>query len=55
MKALEEEADGLWGSRRASRRKYYQADDRLKAAENALREHTVTAGKWQDLYETLAV
>ncbi len=55
LTALEEEADGLWGSRRASRRKYYQADDRLKAAENALREHTVTAGRWQDLkraYET---
>ena len=32
-----------------ARRKYYQADDRLKAADNALREHTVTAGKWQDL------
>ena len=49
LKALEEEADDLWGSRRATRRKYYQADDRLKAAENALREHTVTASKWQDV------
>ena len=49
LKALEEEADGLWGSRRAARRKYYQADDRLKAAEGALREHTVTAARWQDL------
>lgn len=49
LQALEEEADGLWSSRRASRRKYYQADDRLKAAENALREHTVTASRWQDL------
>jgi uncharacterized protein YhaN len=52
LKALEEEADGLWGSRRATRRKYYQADDRLKAAENALREHTVTATKWQELRRT---
>jgi uncharacterized protein YhaN len=49
LKALEEEADGLWGSRRATRRKYYQADDRLKAAESALREHTVTAARWQEL------
>jgi uncharacterized protein YhaN len=49
LKALEEEADGLWASRRAGHRKYYQAHDRLKAAESALREHIVTAGKWQEL------
>ncbi len=49
LKALEEEADALWASRRAARRKYYQAEERLKAAENALRQHTVTASRWQEL------
>lgn len=49
LKALEEEADALWSPRRAARRKYYQAEDRLKTAESALREHTVTAGRWQEL------
>lgn len=49
LKALDEEAGTLWASRRAARRKYYQADDRLKAAENALRKHLVTAGAWQEL------
>lgn len=49
LKALEEEADALWATRRASRRKYYQVEDRLKAAESALREHTVSAHQWQEL------
>ena len=49
LKALTEEADGLWASRKAAHRKYYQALDRLDAAERALREHTVTAAKWQEV------
>ena len=49
LKALTEEADGLWASRRAAHRKYYQALDRLDGAEKALREHTVTASKWQEV------
>ncbi|MGJ4903151.1 AAA family ATPase [Bradyrhizobium sp. HKCCYLS2058] len=49
LKALEEEADTLWASRRAGHRKFYQADEKLKAAEAALREHTFAATKWQDL------
>lgn len=48
-KAIDEEADALWASRRAAHRKYYQADDRLKAADASLREHTITAAKWQEL------
>lgn len=55
LKALDNEADALWASRRASHRKYYQAEDRLKAADSALRQHTVSASKWQELrraYET---
>src|SRR4029077_20460159 len=49
LKALTEEADGLWASRRAGHRKFYQVLDRLDGAEKALREHTITATKWQDI------
>lgn len=49
LKALEEEADTLWAPRRAGHRKFYQTDEKLKAAEAALREHTFSASKWQDL------
>lgn len=49
LKALTEEADGLWSSRRAGHRKYYQALERLDGAERALREHTVTVTKWQEV------
>lgn len=46
---MAEEADGLWGARRSGRRKYAQAEERLKTAEALLRECTVTANKWQEL------
>ena len=49
LKELENEADTLWASKRAGHRKYFQVDDRLKAAETALREHMVTTKKWQEL------
>ena len=49
LNKLQEEADELWASRRASRRKYFQAEDRLKEADQALRAHTVTAAKWREL------
>ena len=49
LQSLAEEADGLWASRRAARRKYFQADDRLRDAEAALRAHVITAAKWQEL------
>jgi uncharacterized protein YhaN len=47
LKAMEAEADALWTSRHASRRKYYQAEERLKAAEASMRDHVVTTSKWQ--------
>ena len=31
LKAMEAEADALWASRRAAHRKYFQAEERLKA------------------------
>ena len=49
LKTLTDEADGLWAPRRAARRRYFQAEDRLKEADGALRAHTVTAAKWQEL------
>lgn len=49
MRRLDDEADAQWGPRRAGKRRYTQAEDRLRAAEAALREHTVTAGRWQEL------
>jgi uncharacterized protein YhaN len=49
LTAMAEEADSLWGARRSGRRKYAQAEERLKAADAALREHTVTASKWHEL------
>jgi len=47
LKAMEAEADALWASRRAAHRKYFQAEDRLKAAEASMRENVVTTSKWQ--------
>lgn len=49
LAAMQAEADGLWASRKAGHRKYYQAEDRLKEADAALRQRTVTASKWQEL------
>jgi uncharacterized protein YhaN len=50
---LRDDADALWANRRASHRKYYQADERLQAAEIALRDQTVTAKKWHELKTAL--
>ncbi len=49
LSALNAEADALWGPRRSAKRAYAQAEDRLKAAEAALRDGTVTATDWQKL------
>jgi uncharacterized protein YhaN len=53
LRKLQAEADGLWGSRHSSRRRYSQVEDRLKKAEASLREHTVTANQWQQLRTAL--
>src|SRR5262249_11079446 len=49
---MNDEANALW-ARRASQRKYNLADERLKSAEHAVREHTVTASRWHDLRSAL--
>jgi len=46
---LDREADALWAPRRAAKREYYQAEDALKEAKAALREHTLTVANWQAL------
>lgn len=53
LRKLQAEADGLWGSRHSSRRRYSQVEDRLKAVDASLREHTVTANQWQQLRTAL--
>lgn len=53
LNALRDEGNALWGPRRASHRRYYQLDDQLKSADNALREHIVTSSKWQELKRAL--
>ena len=49
LKAMEAEADALWASRRAAHRKYFQAEERLKAAEASMRDNVVTTTKWLSL------
>ena len=49
LEGLSSEADDLWAPRRARRRKYYLAHDKLKDAEKELREQTLTTHKWQEL------
>ncbi len=53
LRALDEEANALWSYRRSAKREFYKAADRLKRAETALREHTVTASKWFELQRDL--
>ncbi|AGA33594.1 hypothetical protein TVNIR_1933 [Thioalkalivibrio nitratireducens DSM 14787] len=53
LAALEREADAIWGPRRAARRRYTQAVDRLEQADRELREHTLTASQWQNYRERL--
>ena len=55
LAALSNEADDLWGTRRAKHRKYYQADDKLKDSERELRQKTLTANKWQELKQALEI
>lgn len=52
-RALEQEAGGLWTKRRSAKRRYYQAHDRLQAAERDIRERTVNVRKWRELRNEL--
>lgn len=53
LNALSDESDKLWAKRRAGHRMYFTLEDELKAANAALREHTVTVTKWKDLKSAL--
>ena len=53
LRELHADAEVLWAKRRASHRKYFQAEDRLEEAEKEIREHTVLAARWQELRTTL--
>ena len=50
---LEEEANGLWASRKSDKRLYYQAQDRLEEAQSGQREHSLTVSAWQKARKTL--
>lgn len=50
---ISEEADSLWAPRRAQHRELYQALDRCKEADRALREVTLTADSWRSLKRAL--
>ncbi|MGL9623021.1 AAA family ATPase [Bradyrhizobium sp. U531] len=49
LKAMEAEADALWGSRRAAHRKYFHAEERMMTADASMRDNVVTTAKWQSL------
>ena len=55
LDALRAEADGLFSRRRAKHRAYYVALDRLKEADEAVREHTLSADQWHELKRALEV
>ena len=52
LRDLDDDASGLWTTRRAGTRKYYIAEDKLKEAESRRREHTVSADRWRELRRT---
>ena len=43
---LSDEAEDLWAAKKAKKRKYYQAESRLREAEGELRQQTFTASNW---------
>ena len=49
LKDLDDEASGLWTNRRSGTRRYYIAEDKLKAAESQRRERTISADRWREL------
>lgn len=49
LAGLSRQADALWGPRKAARREYAKAEERLRAAEEELRRQVVTAGRWDEL------
>lgn len=46
--AWEEEADGYWAPRRASRRTYYSAHDKFTNAKREIREISITVKQWKE-------
>lgn len=53
LNELTNEADTLWGPRRAKSRKFYAAHDKFKEADRELREQIFTASAWRDLKRNL--
>lgn len=51
--ALDREADGLWGPRRAAHRRFTAAHDRLQDAQRRVREQTLLTSRWQELRDAV--
>ena len=49
LQALEQEADTIWGKRRAEHRQYFKAKDRFDEASRLKRDHTLKAEDWRKL------
>ncbi|HQQ68695.1 MAG TPA: AAA family ATPase [Alicycliphilus sp.] len=53
LQQLEQEADTLWGPRKAGARLYYQARDDFEAAGKELKQHLLRARDWQSQHDSL--
>ena len=53
QRELGDEAQRLWSPNKAQNRRFYQAQDRLEAADAAIREHAVTVTEWKRLRDAL--
>jgi uncharacterized protein YhaN len=49
--ALEQEAEALWTPRRSAQRAFYQAEDALQAASQALKDATVRSSTWVQAHD----
>ena len=54
LDAIDREADRLYAPKRAAHRTFYQAEERLKQASAALRDHSVTVSDWRKLEQAPA-
>ncbi len=53
LASLSDEADGIWASRKAQTRTYYQAKERYDVAHKELQGRTLSASKWVELRKAL--
>ena len=54
LRQLESESNDLWSPRRSKERRYYQAEDRFKAAESKRRDRELKANAWRQAERALS-